>query len=134
MSASWVKPSCSARAASNRAGQPLTMAPVLFGEREQVAVGPGQTLVLPAPEAADDYRYEINSGKLLAYPPQQGEAAGSVRVYYREQLIDEVPLYYLENTPKASLFVSAARLLRATKQQLVRSLGEWLPGGAASAA
>lgn len=116
------------------AGQPLTMAPVLFGEREQVAVGPGQTLVLPAPEAADDYRYEINSGKLLAYPPQQGEAAGSVRVYYREQLIDEVPLYYLENTPKASLFVSAARLLRATKQQLVRSLGEWLPGGAASAA
>ncbi len=114
------------------AGQPLTTAPVLFGEKERVAVGAGQALVLPASETADDYRCEFNSGKLLVYPPKKGEVAGSARVYYREQLIDEVPLYYLENTEKASLFVSVFRLVHATKQQLVQVLGELLPGGARS--
>ena len=85
-----------------------------------------RTLVLPVPEQDSDYRYVVNSCKALVYPPQQGAVAGSVSIYYRDRLIEELPLYYLDRTEPASLVQTVARLFKETKARLAHAASDLL--------
>lgn len=106
------------------AGQKVADIPLLFGNKKTVAAGLGQTLVLPVPEQDSDYRYVVNSCKALVYPPQQGAVAGSVSVYYRDRLIEELPLYYLDRTEPASLVQTVARFFKETKARLANAAAD----------
>lgn len=106
------------------AGQKIADVPLLFGNKKTVAAGLGQTLVLPVPEQDSDYRYVVNSCKALVYPPQQGAVAGSVSVYYRDRLIEELPLYYLDRTEQASLVQTVARFFKETKARLANAAAD----------
>lgn len=106
------------------AGQKIADVPLLFGNQKTVAAGPGQTLVLPIPEKDSDYRYVVNSCKALVYPPQQGAVAGSVSVYYRDRLIEELPLYYLDRSESASLVQTLARFFKETKARLAHAAAD----------
>lgn len=108
------------------AGQKIADVPLLFGNKKTVAAGLGQTLVLPVPEQDSDYRYVVNSCKALVYPPQQGAVAGSVSIYYRDRLIEELPLYYLDRTEPASLVQTVARLFKETKARLAHAASDLL--------
>ena len=109
------------------AGQTLTEIPLMFGTKKAVAVGTNQTLVLPIPEHDADYRYTVSSPQALVYPPERGAVAGSVSVYYQGNLIEELPLYYLDQPEPASLFQTAARFFQTTKNRLAHAVDRLLP-------
>ena len=109
------------------AGQPLTTIPVLFGAAANVTAGSSQTLVLPAAEEKGDYRYVVNSSRMLVYPPAQGAVAGSVSVYYQGVLIEEVPLYYIDKQETASAFKRIVQFWQAAKQSLTLAASGFSP-------
>ncbi len=109
------------------AGQPLAEVPLMFGNKKGVSVGTNQTLVLPVPERSEDYRYTVAGPKALVYPPEQGAVAGSVSVYYKDTLIEELPLYYLDRPEPASLFQTVARLFQTTRNRLAHAVDRLLP-------
>ncbi|MBS4023074.1 MAG: D-alanyl-D-alanine carboxypeptidase [Dethiobacter sp.] len=86
------------------AGQPVKTADVKGGTTDRVSLVAGREVALPLKEDEAEYlRFHFNLNEPLAAPLRVGREAGSLDIYFGDQLVDSVPLLAGETVEKRGI-------------------------------